>query len=285
VLLIQLQGHGATPFPPAAVTFTRHSQQYPFYDHQTYKSASPSRYRLDPTSRMTSLPMELGVDCTCNTGLCLLHFDGIPFPAEDNRKPYIDQGSNFSFVDYEYRTVFNPGKLSGATRVASEASYLANPDPPLGKNYPRSIYSPPSNASPAQLHYLTLDAGFFRSDFPPSLNSASTDATVCPSETVSLQPPTYLETMYSPGIKSVGSALMRMASNRRRRKRGEHPCPFPECSADFTSLHNREYHMNAHLGLRPYKCKYKAFGCVYEASAPRTVKRHNSTCKYGPGNN
>jgi len=96
------------------------------------------------------------------------------------------------------------------------------------------------NASPAQLPYLTLDTGYFRSDFPPSLNSASTDATMCPSDTVSLQPPTYLETMYSPGVKSVGSALMRMASNRRRRKRGEHPCLFPGCPADFSSLHNRE---------------------------------------------
>ncbi|KAF8343545.1 hypothetical protein F5887DRAFT_289804 [Amanita rubescens] len=250
---------------------------------------------------MTSSPMEFGVDCTCNTGLCLPHLERIPFPAEDNRNSYIDQGSNLPFglyascvptqssiVDYEYRAVFNPRKLSvrsGVTRVASEASYLANPDPPLGKNYPRSIHSLPSNASPAQLPYLTLDTGYFRSGFPPSLNSASTDATLCPSDTVSLQPPTYLETMYSPGIKSVGSPLMRMASNRRRTKRGVHPCPFPGCPSDFTSLHNREYHMNAHLGLRPYKCAYKAFGCVYEASAPRTIKRHNSTCKYGPGNN
>ncbi|KAF8343531.1 hypothetical protein F5887DRAFT_1075651 [Amanita rubescens] len=254
---------------------------------------------------MTSSPMELyvnalfsasmlihrrsGADCTCNTGLCLSHFEGIPgpSPAEDNRNPYIDQGSDLLFVDYGYRVVFNSRKLSvrsGATIAASEASHLANPDPPLGENHPRSIYSLPSNASPSQLPYLTLDTGYFRSDFPPSLNSASTDATMCPSDTVSLQPPTYLETMYSPGVKSVGSALMRMASNRRRRKRGEHPCLFPGCPADFSSLHNREYHMNAHLGLRPYKCEYKAFGCEYEASAPRTVKRHNATCKYKPEN-
>ena len=94
------------------------------------------------------------------------------------------------------------------------------------------------NASPAQPPYLTLDTGFFRSDFPPSLNSASTDATVCPSDTFSPLPCS--DTMYGPGIKSVGSTLMRMASNRRRRKQGEHRCPFLECSADFTSLHNRD---------------------------------------------
>ncbi|KAF8313150.1 hypothetical protein F5887DRAFT_513480 [Amanita rubescens] len=82
-----------------------------------------------------------------------------------------------------------------------------------------------------------------------------------------------------------GLPLMRLASNRRRKKPGKHPCPFPGCSAVFTSLHNREYHLNSHLNLRPYKCAYSAFGCIYEASAPTTAKRHNTRCKYKPKNN
>ena len=50
--------------------------------------------------------------CTCDTDVCRRHFTGIPFSAEDNfltgevsfiqddRWPYIDQGSNHSFGQY-----------------------------------------------------------------------------------------------------------------------------------------------------------------------------------------
>ena len=84
------------------------------------------------------------------------------------------------------------------------------------------------NASPAH-----------RSNLLPSLNSASSDPTVCPNAIVSPPPLAYLETMCGPGVKPVGSTLMRVASNRRRKKPGVYPCPFPECSADFTAPHNR----------------------------------------------
>ena len=66
--------------------------------------------------RLSMLTRRLsGVDhyiCTCDTDFCLLHFTGIPFPAEgkfltgevsfiqDERWSYIDQGFNHSFRQY-----------------------------------------------------------------------------------------------------------------------------------------------------------------------------------------
>ena len=160
-----------------------------------------------------------------------------------------------------------------------------------------SIYL--GNATLAQPPNLSIVTKFFRNSFPPSLNSASTP---CPSAT-DLLPPAYLTAKYGTGIKPVGSSSMRMASSRRREKLPKYSCPFPGCSADFVSRHNREClyfsthymispqlrwkhpdHMNAHLYLRPYKCAYSAFGCIYKALAPRTVTHHNQTCKYNPKN-
>ena len=155
-------------------------------------------------------------------------------------------------ADYGYWTVSDSLELFPRSGATLATPYLANPDSRLDEN-PRSTYTVPGgcihamfndsfnaiyigNATLAQLPNLSIVTNFPCNSLPPSLSSASTPR---PSPT-DLFPPTYLTAKHGMGIKPVGSHPMRMASNRRREKLPEFPCPFPECSADFTARHNLE---------------------------------------------
>lgn len=80
------------------------------------------------------------------------------------------------------------------------------------------------------------------------------------------------------GLKAVGTPLNHQAAARRRKKDGIYQCPFRHaagCSAAFTARHNLRYHINAHWGLKPYRC----IKCSYAAASPANIKRHQATCK------
>ncbi len=60
----------ANDYQQSGKSTTLNQEQHAFYDRQTYEShTSPSRYRLGPSDRMTSL--ELYVDALCSASLYL----------------------------------------------------------------------------------------------------------------------------------------------------------------------------------------------------------------------
>ncbi|KAM6490705.1 hypothetical protein JOM56_014048 [Amanita muscaria] len=69
-------------------------------------------------------------------------------------------------------------------------------------------------------------------------------------------------------IRTVGSPLIQQASARRRKKDGTHQCPY--CNSTFTSSQNLQYHINVHLGLKPYICTECSFATAY----PPTLRKH-----------
>ncbi|KAM6490197.1 hypothetical protein JOM56_014389 [Amanita muscaria] len=73
-------------------------------------------------------------------------------------------------------------------------------------------------------------------------------------------------------LRAVGSPQIQQAAGKRRKKDGIYQCQFRNagCNATFTALHNLRYHLNAHRGLKPYKCSE----CPFTANSPSTVKRH-----------
>lgn len=75
----------------------------------------------------------------------------------------------------------------------------------------------------------------------------------------------------------VGSQKIAAAAYKRRSRTVKYICPYHEngCEAEFTARHNLEYHINSHMGRKPYKCKK---GCPYAAPSPATVRRHEKAC-------
>ncbi|KIL55834.1 hypothetical protein M378DRAFT_561048 [Amanita muscaria Koide BX008] len=74
-------------------------------------------------------------------------------------------------------------------------------------------------------------------------------------------------------LKTVGSTQSRKASAKRRKKDAIHQCPY--CISTFTEPHNLHYHINRHLGLKPYKCTICEFATVYPTTlGQHMVKRH-----------
>lgn len=59
-----------------------------------------------------------------------------------------------------------------------------------------------------------------------------------------------------------------MDSNRQRRR--PYACSFSGCNASFTARHNLKSHLNAHLGLKRYKCPF----CNRPFCRPYDQKRH-----------
>ena len=136
--------------------------------------------------------------------------------------------------------------------------------------------------------------------FPP-LHSAGANDTSFPNTTqsdASTTLPSSPARMNVPSTNQyIGSKLVRKASERRRRRPAAFFCHL--CGADYTSTQNlgclyfsliiyhrvtltHADHLNKHLGLRSYACKYKDQGCAYSATAPRTATRHSASCKYIP---
>ncbi|KIL55845.1 hypothetical protein M378DRAFT_17584 [Amanita muscaria Koide BX008] len=103
----------------------------------------------------------------------------------------------------------------------------------------------------------------------PTSTGLSAQSSVGPSAAV----PAIIELVAAEdGIRAVGSREIQQASGRRRKKEGNFVCPFRNtgCKATFTAPHNAQYHLNSHLGLKPYECTE----CSYAAAALGTLRRH-----------
>ncbi|KAK7031177.1 hypothetical protein VNI00_013593 [Paramarasmius palmivorus] len=70
----------------------------------------------------------------------------------------------------------------------------------------------------------------------------------------------------SPGVLAASKA-------RRTGKQASYRCP--HCDSTFTSSHNLQSHIRAHLGVRPYPC----VGCQRGFGTKSDMKRHEKTCK------
>ncbi|KAJ6512726.1 hypothetical protein C8R45DRAFT_325863 [Mycena sanguinolenta] len=74
---------------------------------------------------------------------------------------------------------------------------------------------------------------------------------------------------------SVATPATRRASNRRRKdplKRGAHICHL--CGADFTALHNLNFHIDSHLSRKNHECRE----CRQRFGTPQVLKRHKLKC-------
>lgn len=75
-------------------------------------------------------------------------------------------------------------------------------------------------------------------------------------------------------LRTVGSAPIQQAAAKRRRKDGIYQCPY--CNSTFTEVHDLQFHINAHLGLKPFKCSMCMFATAYGPTILRKhMKRHN----------
>ncbi|KAM6490650.1 hypothetical protein JOM56_013993 [Amanita muscaria] len=97
-------------------------------------------------------------------------------------------------------------------------------------------------------------------------------------------PPTSSITITSPSaqspvdpIRAVGSPLIQQAAAKRRKNGGiYYECPFLNCNSTLTKPHNLEYHINAHMGVKPHKCS----ACEFATSYPTTLGQHvKRSCK------
>jgi len=116
----------------------------------------------------------------------------------------------------------------------------------------------------------------------PSLPSAGTDTTLCPSAIEPYAPaplPPSPQRIVPLTTQHVVSYAVREAAYRRRRRPLSHFCT--DCDASFSSSHNLRYHYDSkHKGELNHPCKYRELGCNFRAAAPRTATRHSRTCKY-----
>lgn len=72
-------------------------------------------------------------------------------------------------------------------------------------------------------------------------------------------------------IRAVGSLLIQQAAAKRRTSDGIYECPL--CNSTLTRPHNLEYHINAHMGLKPYKCSTCRFATAYPTALGPHMKR------------
>ncbi|KIL58097.1 hypothetical protein M378DRAFT_339968 [Amanita muscaria Koide BX008] len=136
---------------------------------------------------------------------------------------------------------------------------------PLGGNE-HSQQSQPGNSQVL----LPLVIPFTRAAGPPT--SSTTTTSPSPVEPSAAGPHVTAED----GIRAVGSLLIQQAAAKRRKSDGIYECPFPNCNSTFTKAHNLEYHIYAHMGLKPYKCSTCGFATAYPTALGSHMKRRHT---------
>ncbi|KAJ6624094.1 hypothetical protein B0H10DRAFT_765264 [Mycena sp. CBHHK59/15] len=141
---------------------------------------------------------------------------------------------------------------------------------------PLILWSGPSTSSPSSSFYSgpSSRAGWDTlSPRPPS------DTLLHAQDLPDSDLPSLADPMGSPDFKpSVGTPAGTWAAKARRKelKLATYVCHF--CSADFTTKHNLDNHVNSHLGHRPYRCGK----CSKTFTTRGVKKRHESRCSCGP---
>ena len=194
------------------------------------------------------------------------------------------------------------------------SSYLLDPDHPENQQSTFGMPGGPEtfshgfnsayNVIPSQpRHDLNLDLSKIGDHTSPSLHSAGTDTTICPSDVEPFVHSTFAQSPHeiqvSSTIQQPVSPAVREAARKRRKNKSAvlHSCA--RCGATFTASHNLrcsclstdlvylpadiehvDHFDSKHEGLLRYPCKH--LGCTYRAAAPRTATRHSETCKFNP---
>ncbi|KIJ92593.1 hypothetical protein K443DRAFT_60739, partial [Laccaria amethystina LaAM-08-1] len=73
--------------------------------------------------------------------------------------------------------------------------------------------------------------------------------------------------------KTVSSAKLRTASEKRRKKPGKFRCAL--CGNTFTEKHNLTNHHNSHRGVKPHSCER----CPSAFAVRSSLTRHRKSCK------
>ncbi|PFH48364.1 hypothetical protein AMATHDRAFT_49570 [Amanita thiersii Skay4041] len=220
-----------------------------------------------------------------------------PYYVDANGYPVFDQSINPNLLSAQWNGAFDNSTLQLAVPpletnpINSNGNlYQMEQSPTESPLSPEGMYPNMSNTLRQTVAPIVTEGIDFQGMHYPSPTSSATPETPNnpwfanypgPSESSYVTSPT--EVHISPLDQLVvnnvvGTENIRESASKRRTNKGKFFCPVASCAGSFTCRHNWEYHINGHLGHKPYACR---LGCTYRASARPSVQRHekNETCR------